>query len=267
MNAIEIQNLSYCYPDGTEALKNVSLTVGGGKKLAILGANGSGKSTLLAHLNGLLTAQVGSVQICGDAITKKNLRTIRQKVGILFDNPDNQLFSTTVFDDVAFGPYNMGLSESEIKERTNNALHQTGLTALADRLPQNLSLGQKKKSAIAGLLAMTPRILVMDEPFSGLDATSIAEFLGILDDLHKKGVTLVISTHNVDHAYAWADEVAILNEGQLAASETYELLHDETLLVESRLRLPMLVQLFQGTEYRPRNVQEAQKLMQRKENA
>lgn len=257
MNAIEIENLSYRYPDGTEALKDVSLTLQGRRKLALLGSNGSGKSTLLAHLNGLIPAQTGLVRIFELPVTNRNLRLVRQKVAILFDNPDNQLFSATVFDDVAFGPFNMGCPDPEIRQRTDEALHRVGLDTLRDRPPQNLSLGQKKKAAIAGLLAMSPELLVMDEPFSGLDPGSIAEFLAILDVLYENEVTQVLSTHDVDRAYAWADEVAILKDGRLLASGPWELLHDPALMRESELRLPTLVQLFERTGHRPRNLEQA----------
>lgn len=258
MKAIDIQNLSCRYPDGTEALKNISVSLDANRKLAVLGSNGSGKTTLLAHLNGLLTARSGSVRIFGETVTARNLRTIRQRVGVLFDNPDNQLFSTTVYDDVAFGPFNMGLAEPEIRERTQRALAEVGLERSAERPPQNLSWGQKKKAAIAGLLSMSPELLVMDEPFSGLDPESVTEFLGILDDLYEKGVTLVISTHDVDQAYAWADEIVILRDGELIATGSYALLRDAALMKESRLRLPTLVQLFEGGDFQPRTPEEAQ---------
>lgn len=257
MTAIEIHDLSHRYHDGTEALRNISLKVEGNLKLAILGANGSGKTTLLMHLNGLLAAQTGSVDIFGEAVTKKNLQTIRRKVGILFDNPDNQLFSTSVFDDVAFGPYNMGYSEPEIRRRTEDALSSVGIRDLTDKPPHNLSLGQKKKAAIAGLLSMDLELFAMDEPFSGLDPGSVEEFLAILDDLHRNGHTLIISTHDVDLAYAWADEIVILAEGRIVASGSSDLLRGETLLKESRLRVPLLVQIFEETGCSPRNSQEA----------
>lgn len=256
-SAIEIRNLSYRYHDGTKALKDVFLEVRRHRKLALLGANGSGKTTLLTHLNGLLLPQSGSVKIFGEALEKKNLRFVRQKVGILFDNPDNQLFSTTVFDDVAFGPFNMNCSESEIQRRTEEALTAVGIRDLAGKPPHNLSLGQKKKAAIAGLLSMDLELYAMDEPFSGLDPQSVGEFLEILDALHRRGCTLIISTHNVDLAYSWADDIVIIADGRITAIGGYEILHDELLLKNSRLELPTLVQIFASTAFRPRNIDEA----------
>lgn len=264
MTAIEIDKLSYRYPDGTTALRDISLKVERNRKLAILGANGSGKTTLLTHLNGLLLPQAGSVTILGEPVVKKNLRNVRQKAGILFDNPDNQLFSTTVQDDVAFGPYNMGFPEAEIDRRTEQALSRVGIGPLAEKPPHNLSLGQKKKAAIAGLLSMDLELFAMDEPFSGLDPQSVDDFLEILDDLHRRGHTLVISTHDVDLAYAWADEIIILKDGALAASRTCDLLDDEALLKESRLRLPLLARIFGNTGHHPRTVEEARNILERR---
>ena len=257
MFAVDVRNVSYRYPDGTEALRNVSLSVRENRRLAILGANGSGKTTLLMLLNGLHLAQSGSVRIFGETVTKKNLRTIRRWVGVLFDNPDNQLFSTTVFDDVAFGPYNMGFSDADIRHRSERALDSVGIRELAGRPPHNLSLGQKKKAAIAGLLSMDLSLFVMDEPFSGLDPNSVEEFLETLDRLHRNGCTQIISTHDVDLAYGWADDIVIVDDGRIVVAGNPETLHDERLLNESRLRLPSLVRIFADTPYRPRTLREA----------
>ena len=263
MTAIEIDELSYRYHDGTAALQNISLHVGKNRKLAILGANGSGKTTLLMHLNGLFLPQTGSLNILGQTVAKKNLRAIRQKVGILFDNPENQLFSTTIRDDVAFGPFNMGCSESEITQRTDLALAAVGIDPLAEKPPHNLSLGQKKKAAIAGLLSMNLELYAMDEPFSGLDPQSVDEFLEILDGLYQKGNTLVISTHDVDLAYSWADEIVILAGGQVVAVGGYDILHDESRLAVSRLCPPTLYRMFADTEHRPRTLREAKECISR----
>ena len=263
MTAIEIDGLSYNYHDGTAAIREIDLKIAKNRKVAILGANGSGKTTLLMHLNGLLLPQSGTVHIFGESVTKKNLRNIRQKVGILFDNPDNQLFSTTVRDDVAFWPYNMDCNESEIKRRTELAIAAVGIGALAEKPPHNLSLGQKKKAAIAGLLSMNLKLYAMDEPFSGLDPLSVGEFLAILNELHGCGNTLVISTHDVDLAYAWAEDIIILDQGQIAAAGGNEILHDNTMLTKSRLCLPTLYKLFAETQFKPRTVQEAHECISR----
>ena len=257
MNFISVNNLSYRYPDGTQALNNISLYVRKNIKLALLGANGSGKTTLMLHLNGLMLAQSGNIEVFDQTIGKHNLKNIRSKVGILFDNPDNQLFSTTVYDDVAFGPYNMGCSEGEIKSRVKSALEKVKISHLADKPPHNLSLGQKKKAAIAGLLAMSLEVFVMDEPFSGLDPASVTEFLGILQDLHKDGATMIISTHDVDLAYVWADEVAIMSQGNIVAYGDTSILHSKELVDKWNLRLPILAETFMDTQYAPRAPDEA----------
>lgn len=263
MAAIELDGLSYRYHDGTAALQDITLKIERNRKLAILGANGSGKTTLLMHLNGLFLPQTGTVTVLGEAISGKNLRRVRQKVGILFDNPDNQLFSTTVAEDVAFGPFNMGCPETEIERRTDRALLSVGIRELAEKPPHNLSLGQKKKAAIAGLLSMDLELYAMDEPFSGLDPRSVDEFLRILSDLHRRGGTLVISTHDVDLAYAWAEDIVILSEGRIAASGGYEILHDESVSAASRLCPPTLYQLFSDAEFCPRTLQEAKECISR----
>jgi len=222
MSAIKVQGLSYTYPDGTDAIKDLNLHIEKNTRVAILGANGSGKTTLLYHFNGLILPQKGQVEIFGDEVSKENIKTIRQKVGLLFDNPDNQLFSTTVFNDVAFGPRNLDLDEKIVIEKVQKAMDMVSINDLKDKAPYNLSLGQKKRVAIAGILAMGTSLLLLDEPFSGLDPRSHKHFLNILDDLFAKGATQVISTHDVDMAYSWADEVFILDEGKILNSKTVQ---------------------------------------------
>lgn len=259
MFAIEMNDVTFRYSDGTCAISKITLNLEQNRKLVLLGANGSGKTTLLLHLNGLLLPQTGDVSIFDIPVTKKNLSVIRQKAGILFDNPDNQLFSTSVAEDIAFGPFNMNCSPEEIKRRTDNAMNEMNISELAEKPPCNLSWGQKKKAAIAGLLSMDIDLFVLDEPFSGLDPDAISEFLDILDELYKKGKTLVISTHDVDMAYSWADDVIILNEGQIRAVGGYELLRDDHLMKEAKLRRPALVEIFDGIGKYPRNLEQAMK--------
>jgi len=262
MFAIEIENLSYVYPDLTPALEDVNLQVKRRNKTAILGTNGSGKTTLIYHLNGIITAQQGKVKVQDLPVDKKFLPEVRKAVGMLFDNPDNQLFSTTVFNDIAFGPRNLKLDPEKINSRVQAALERVGITELAERPPYCLSLGQKKRAAIAGLLAMRPQVLAFDEPFSGLDPEVAVQFREILDELVEKGATLVYSTHDVDMAYAWADEVVIMKEGRVLASGRYDLLRDEDLLQQASLPLPMLAQLFRNSDEQPRTVEEAATLLE-----
>lgn len=255
--AVEITGLNHTYHDGTRALSDINLQVEKNKKIALLGANGSGKTTLLYHFNGTFLPREGQVAVMGRPVTKKNIPSIRKMVGLLFDNPDNQLFSTTVFNDIAFGPRNLKLDEREVLQRVNRAIRAVRVEELKYRAPFNLSLGQKKKVAVAGLLAMEPEVLACDEPFSGLDPCSVRQFMELFDMQVSGGATLVFSSHDVDLAYAWADGVVILKEGQVLAAGDAALLEDRALMEESRLRVPLLADLFEGSGFKPRTVEEA----------
>lgn len=257
MNAVDITGLKYNYADGTEALNDINLKIERNKKTAILGSNGSGKTTLIYHLNGIFLPQQGQVTVMGFPLLKENISKIRQQVGLLFDNPDNQLFSTTVFNDIAFGPRNLKLGEEEVLSRTFKAMQMVNIEGLKDKPPYNLSLGQKKKVAIAGLLAMEPEMLVCDEPFSGLDPYSTCQMVDILNDLNIKGATLILSTHDVNLAYTWADQVIIMKEGEILAAGEVELLTDRELMIQGYLEVPMLADIFEGTGFSPRSPEEA----------
>lgn len=261
MNAIEINKVSFIYPDGQQALNDLQLHLPMHKKTAILGANGSGKTTLIQHMNGIFLAQQGEVKVMGEEIRKKNLRTIRKKVGLLFDNPDSQLFSTTVFHDVAFGPSNLELTDEEIVQRVEQAMQAVEIESLRDKAPYNLSWGQKKRVAIAGILAMQPEIILFDEPFSGLDPSSLRNFVELLDLLYQQGRTLIISTHDVDVAYAWAEQVVIMENGQVLAHGDYHLLQDKQLMEQASLEVPLIAELFQDTKYDPRTRKEAAQIV------
>ncbi len=261
MKAVDIRGLDYIYPDGTAALKGVDLDILLHKRTAILGANGSGKTTLIYHLNGIFLPTEGQANILGLPLGKKNLGEIRKKVGLLFDNPDNQLFSTKVYNDIAFGPRNLKLGEDKVKSRVEKVLNVVGIEDLKDKPPYNLSLGQKKKVAIAGLLVMEPLLLVCDEPFSGLDPSSAAQFMDILESLYKDGSTLVVVTHDVNMVYSWADQVVIMKEGGVLAQGDASLLRDNSLMKEASLDTPLLAEIFQGTGLHPRNAEEASRLI------
>lgn len=267
MYALEIDKLSYTYPDGTPALRGINLKIRAAKRTAILGTNGSGKTTLIYHVNGLITAREGTVKVAGSVVEQSSLAAVRRQVGLLFDNPDNQLFSTTVFSDVAFGPRNLSLSEEEVSLRVNDALNKLAIIELAERPPYCLSLGQKKRASIAGLVAMKPQILVCDEPFSGLDPAVSRQFREILDRLIEGGATLIYSTHDVDLAYAWADEVVVMKNGTLLKAGTVELLEDEKLMTEACLPLPLLARIFKNSGYQPRSVEEASLILEEISNA
>ena len=242
MHAIEVCNLSYSYPDGTQALKEVNLSVEDGKKTAILGPNGSGKSTLFYHLNGIFLPQTGRVIVKGREITKKNLDWIRSTVGLVFQNPDDQLFAPTVKDDVSFGPSNLRLPGEEVEKRVGESLEIVGMTGFERVPPHHLSTGQKKRVAIAGILAMDPEILVFDEPLSGLDPRGQTELIELLDELNAEGKTIVVSTHDVDFASAWADEIYLLQRGMVyARGHPSEIFSDERAVRATDLRFPVVV--------------------------
>ncbi|MBD5263117.1 MAG: ABC transporter ATP-binding protein [Bacteroides sp.] len=213
MKAIEFQNVSFSYPGGHEALRNVSFSIEKGEKVALVGLNGSGKSTLLLHTNGLLTADSGEVLVNGTPIGPKTVDKARQSVGMVFQNADDQLFMPTVEADVAFGPRNMGLSEEEIQQRVEKALRQTGCLELKDRAPFHLSGGQKKMASIATVLSMEPEILVFDEPTSGLDFAAEAQFIGIADRLPH---SILMSTHNMQLARRLCTRAILMDHGSIA---------------------------------------------------
>ena len=242
MRALEVCNLSYRYPNGTQALKHVNLSVKEGKKTAILGPNGSGKTTLFYHLNGIILPQKGKIIVKGREITKKNVYYVRTTVGLVFQDPDDQLFAPTVWDDLAFGPNNLGLSGDEVAARVEGVLSMLGIEEFRDRNPDNLSGGEKKKVAIAGVLAMNPEILVFDEPTSGLDPKSTSEMIELMDELASDGRTVIISTHNVDIASSWADYIYILRKGEIyAEGEPESVFSKDDLLKKTNLTAPVVV--------------------------
>ena len=219
---LELQRVSFAYPGNVTALDNFSASILRGRRTAVLGRNGSGKTTLFSLLNGLQRPQNGQILFDGDPIRydREGLLKLRQAVGMVFQDPDSQLFSSCIYEDVSFGPLNLGLPEAEVRSRVDNALGQMKLAGVQNRPTHSLSFGQKKRACIAGVLAMQPLVLVLDEPFSGLDPIMVAEFMTILDELHRGGTTLIIATHDVDLAYAWADDAIILQDGQLLAQGT-----------------------------------------------
>lgn len=216
---IELRGITYTYPGEIRALDNFSASFTSGCRTAVLGRNGSGKTTLFSLLNGLKRPQQGQVLFDGQVIgyDRQTLLKLRQSVGMVFQDPDSQLFSACIYEDISFGPMNLGLPEHEVRLRVKQAMIQMKLEGLENRPTHSLSFGQKKRACIAGVLAMQPRVLVLDEPFAGLDPTMSAEFSTILEELHQNGTTLIIATHDLDLAYSWADEVVVLKEGKLLA--------------------------------------------------
>ncbi|MFX1476171.1 MAG: energy-coupling factor ABC transporter ATP-binding protein, partial [Promethearchaeota archaeon] len=238
-----------------------------------LGANGAGKSTLLSVISGILEPTKGSIKILHQDMTPKTKRKLRAKVGLVFQEPDNQLFMPSIWEDVAFGPLNMGLPEEDVRQRVDDALEIVGLPHLRDKPPHHLSVGEKKRAAIATVLAMRPKILILDEPTAHLDPKSRADFIKFLAKLHKQGdLTLITATHDVDSVPLLADRAYVLNKGRITAKGTVtSVFSDTATLTKARLSPPTVTRLFQqlpwftaapDTQALPLTIKEAVKILQ-----
>lgn len=248
MNVIETREIIYEYPDGTKALENVNFKAEDGKIVALLGPNGAGKSTLFLHFNGILKPTSGEVVVNGHPVSydKKDLMKLRQNVGIVFQNPDDQLFAPTVMEDVAFGPMNMGLSREEVEKRVKDALKRVGMEGFEKKPPHHLSGGQKKRVAIAGILAMDPKIMVLDEPTSGLDPRGASQIMRLLYDLNEDGMTIIISTHDVDLVPLYASTVYIISHGNIIKEGSPQtVFSDVETIRNANLRLPRIAHLME----------------------
>ena len=248
---IEVKNLKYSYNSQYQALKGVSLKVNKGEMVSLLGKNGAGKSTLFLHLNGIYEPDEGQVFIDGEELKydKKSLLKFRQKVGIVFQNPDDQIFAPTVEEDVAFGPLNLGLPMEEVQDRVEDALARVGMSGFEKAAPHHLSGGQKKRVAIAGILAMKPEIMVLDEPTAGLDPQGVTNLSKLLRQLNDEGITIIISTHEVDLVPNYADKIFVLVDGLLIGEGTpKEIFSQPEILEKANLKVPIVTDLFQQLE-------------------
>jgi len=228
-HSIEIENLSFTYPDGTPALRDVSLSISPGEKVALVGPNGAGKSTLILHLNGILSGE-GSVRVCGLEVIKKNLGLVRSSVGLVFQSPEDQLFSLTVFDDVAFGPLYQGLSADEVNKNVDYALDAVHMLTYKKRVSHHLSMGEKKRIAIATVLSMHPEVLVLDEPTGGLDPRSRRSLIHLLKELP---LTMLVSTHDMLLVKEIFPRMVVLDEGRIVADGLTTTLMQDTALLEA----------------------------------
>ncbi|MFA5079042.1 MAG: ATP-binding cassette domain-containing protein [Dehalococcoidia bacterium] len=233
--AIEIKELSYSYPDGQRGLEGIDLTVYCGESVALIGPNGAGKSTLLLHLNGILRGNA-TINIHGLQLADKNLREVRKMVGMVFQDPEDQLFSLNVYDDVAFGPINMGFAQEEVDRRVRQALQKVGMQGYENRSSHHLSIGEKKRVAIATVLSLDPAILALDEPTSSLDPRGKWALTELLRNIH---VTKIIASHDLDLVSCLCDRVVVLNEGKIVADGiAKQILSDKRLLAEHGLAVP-----------------------------
>jgi len=234
-HTIDVKNLHFSYPDGQIALRGVDMFIAPGEKVALVGPNGAGKSTLLLHLNGILRGD-GEVQVCGKPIKDETLGMVRAAVGLVFQDPDDQLFSPSVFDDVAFGPLYMGLNEAEVEKRVAYSLDAVGMRGVEHRVPHHLSGGEKKRVAIATVLAMNPEILVLDEPTAGLDPRTRRGLINLLRELPQ---TMLVSTHDMGLVAESFERTIVIDEGRVVADgSTAEILADNDLLKAHGLEAP-----------------------------
>lgn len=247
--AIETRDLEYRYEDGTKALDGVNFCAEAGKITGILGANGAGKSTLFLNLNGVLTPASGQVLLNGEVVryNRQGIAQLRKEVGIVFQDPDNQLFSADVYRDISFGPVNLGLSTQEVRRRVEWAMEQTGVTQLRDKPTHALSYGQKKRVAIAGVLAMEPKVIILDEPTAGLDPQGVSSVMHLLSDIRDRmGISIVIATHDMDIVPLYCDYAYLLSEGKVQAQGTpEELFARPEILRGNHLRLPRIAHLME----------------------
>lgn len=249
--ALEVKGLHYTYQDGTKALRGIDLKVERGEKLAIMGANGSGKSTLFLHFNGILKPDKGEIRI-GEMPIKysgKSLLDVRKKVGIVFQNPDNQLFSASVVQEISFGLMNLGYGEEETLQKVNAIMEELNMEDFREKPTHFLSGGQKKRVAIADVVVMEPEIIIFDEPTSELDPKHAKLTDQIIDDLSRRGDTIILSTHNVDRALAWADRIVLMSMGKvIAEGEPKIILENEDLLAKTNLEKPGVLRIFRSLQ-------------------
>ncbi len=270
-----LDNVSYSYPDGTSGLDRCCLTVIRGSRTAVMGANGAGKTTLLLQLNGILRPACGTVYFNGAPVeyNRPALHRLRSKAGLLFQNPDSQLLSASVQEDVSFGPINLGFPDSEVLARVTEALHTVGMSEYTDKPVQALSYGQKKRVCIAGLLAMEPEVLILDEPMAGLDQPMQDELETILDTLHKRGMTIIIASHDSDFIYRWSDHILLLSQGKCSDSFLTDQLPDMThRFSEQALGIPAVISVYKALAdrkiltssfYSPRSIRDLTVLIQK----
>lgn len=244
---IEAVNVEYRYPDGTVALSSLSMSIEKGKKIAVLGSNGAGKTTLFLHFNAVLKPSGGHIRFGGKEINynRKCIEELRSNVGIVFQDPDSQLFSASVVQEISFGPINMGLPRDEVLSRVSRAMIDTETDQLGGRPTHFLSYGQKKRVSIADILAMDPEVIIFDEPTACLDPRLSVHVTGLLDQLSRKGKTVILSTHDVDLAYSWADYIFVINGGTVSGEgKPEDIFRDREFLIRNSLERPWIIDVF-----------------------
>lgn len=243
---LSVKNVCYSYDGECSALKNISIDIFKGERIAVLGANGAGKSTFFLNLNGVLFPDSGSIYFMDEAIRKNKLNTLRKNVGIVFQDADTQIIASSVFSEVAFGPVNMRLPKKEVSERTERAMEYMNISDLRSRPPHYLSGGEKKRVTIADIIAMAPDVIIFDEPAEGLDPLNADMLEDVLTRLSDEGKTIILSTHNVDFAYKWAERCVIFNKGEIIADgTTNEIFKNDSVIRTAHLRRPVILDIYE----------------------
>lgn len=241
---LELEKISYSYERGLYALSDISMQIGRGERIALIGENGSGKSTLFLILNGVLRADRGEIRYRGKRIGKKDLNILRKHIGLIFQDADQQMIAPTVYEEVSFGPMNMGIEKEEVRERTQKAIEEMNLSPLSERLVHSLSGGEKRRVSIADITAMEPEIMLFDEPASGLDRANQHALEQVLNRLSLEGKTLMVSTHDMDFAYRFAEKILVFSKGRLIAKKEREALFaDEALLAAGGIEKPLIKEI------------------------
>lgn len=263
---LQVRDLEYAYSDEKMALKGVSLDIGQGERIAVMGSNGAGKSTFFLNINGVLQSEHGEIFYRGEKMTKKTMNYLRKNVGIVFQDADSQIIASTVQAEVSFGPMNLKLSRDEVEKRVDESLEYMNLTEFRERPPHYLSGGEKKRVSIADIIAMHPEIIIFDEPTAALDPVNADMLEIVLGKMAKEGKTILISTHDVDFAYRWAQRVVVFCDGQIIADGTpLEVFKNEEIVSRANLKRPMMLDIFEmlkeknlikGELTYPKNVEE-----------
>lgn len=242
---LSVKKLCFGYGDTVQILKNINLNVHRGERIAVIGPNGAGKSTLFLNLNGVLAPDTGEIFLKGKRIGKKDIAELRRQVGIVFQDADSQMIASTVYAEVSFGPMNLKLPKEEVVERTINAMKYMNITHLKERPPHYLSGGEKKCVSIADIIAMDPDIIIFDEPTVGLDHVNVQMLEDVLDRLHHDKKTIILSTHDIDFVYRWADRVVVLSEGEIIACDTPDrIFRNDALIADANLRRPVIKEIY-----------------------
>ncbi|WML34913.1 ATP-binding cassette domain-containing protein [Clostridium sp. OS1-26] len=272
---LKVEDLYYVYGNGEAALNGVSVDIYEGEKIAVIGSNGSGKSTFFLNINGVFTPEQGKITYRDTVVNKKNLKELRKNIGIVFQDADNQIIASTVRAEVGFGPMNLKLPKEEVQERVDKALAYMNISDFKDRPPHYLSGGEKKRVTIADIIAMKPEIIIFDEPTAALDPLNALMLEEVLDKLGSEGKTMLISTHDVDFAYRWAERVIVFCHGKIIADGTpLEIFQNRSILKQANLKQPTMLEVYEllvekhlleNTKAYPKSTQEFKKMLEKQE--